>query len=172
MKAIKYTYTGKNSKFFTNGECYDVAEVESPEYITKDDKNEDRELSKGFLSANFTLLTTKPVYTQEMHEAGELPGVGMEVMIRDEKRIILLDTDSDGDYITINKYGVYEFDSINQIEPLEPPVKLVDGKAYQFIYDCYEEFGRYNSEFNCFCTGSNAYNDIHCTNIQPLTVGK
>ncbi len=71
MKTIKYTYTGKSSTFFTNGECYDVIEVESPEYITKDDKNEDHELSDGWLSDNFMVFTSEPAYTKTIKDAYE-----------------------------------------------------------------------------------------------------
>lgn len=58
------------------------------------------------------------VYTQEMADNGELLSVGMKAMINGFEREILLGPDSDGDYITMNGEGSYDFDSANQFKPI------------------------------------------------------
>ena len=72
----------------------------------------------------------KPVYTQEMADKGELPSVGMEVLVRGCKRVILLGPDSDGDYVTTNEHGAYDFDSADQLKPIDTRTKkekAIDG---------------------------------------------
>ncbi len=134
MKTSKYTYTGKSSKYFTNGECYDVAETVNNDYTTKDNQSEEHGLSKGHLSDNFVLFTSNPVYTQAMYEAGELPSVGMEVMFKhgghDTKGIVAAISK---EYIVLSELSGKERIrklSESPIKPLTPPVKLVDGEWY------------------------------------------
>ena len=114
-----------------------------------------------------------PVFTQAMADNGELPSVGMLVMMRGSKRIILLGPDSGGDYITINEHGSYDFDSANKFKPLTPPIELIDGKAYQFDVRGKEGIvnGIYNDYDKKLHIGQDHYFDlISATNIQPLTV--
>ena len=63
------------------------------------------------------------VYTQEMADNGELLSVGMKAMINGFEREILLGPDSDGDYITMNGEGSYDFDSANQFKPIDTRTK-------------------------------------------------
>ena len=69
-------------------------------------------------------IVNKPlVYTQEMADNGELLSVGMKAMINGFEREILLGPDSDGDYITMNGEGSYDFDSANQFKPIDTRTK-------------------------------------------------
>ena len=69
-------------------------------------------------------IVNKPlVYTQEMADNGELLSVGMKAMIKGFEREILLGPDSDGDYITMNGEGSYDFDSANQFKPIDTRTK-------------------------------------------------
>ncbi len=63
------------------------------------------------------------VYTQEMADNGVLPSVGMKAMIKGFEREILLGPDSDGDYITLDANGCYDFDSANQFKPIDQRTK-------------------------------------------------
>tara|TARA_R110000782_G_scaffold171288_2_gene263020 strand:+ start:13017 stop:13796 length:780 start_codon:yes stop_codon:yes gene_type:complete len=110
-----------------------------------------------------------PIYTQEMADNGSPLAVGMSAIIRGETRVILLPADCDGDYITKCKGGLYEFDSINQFKPLTPPIKLMDGEAYQFLNEGSTiEKGIYYDGVLINQHGNTAL--MLCTNIQPLTV--
>jgi hypothetical protein len=114
---------------------------------------------------------TVPTYTQAMADNGVLPSVGMEVLVRGDKRVILLGADSDGDYITLNKEGSYDFDSVNQFKPLTPPIELIHGEAYQFtsIEDNTIK-GIYSEDEHSFTGTCVEWSVETCTNIQPLTV--
>lgn len=71
-----------------------------------------------------TNTVNKPlVYTQEMADNGELLSVGMKAFLRGFQREILLGPDSDGDYITMNGEGSYDFDSANQFKPIDTRTK-------------------------------------------------
>ena len=58
-----------------------------------------------------------------MADNGELLSVGMKAMIKGFEREILLGPDSDGDYITMNGEGSYDFDSANQFKPIDTRTK-------------------------------------------------
>ncbi len=69
-------------------------------------------------------IVNKPlVYTQEMADNGVKPSVGMKAMIKGFEREILLGPDSDGDYITLDANGCYDFDSANQFKPIDQRTK-------------------------------------------------
>ncbi len=130
----------------------------------------------------------KPVYTQEMHEAGELPSVGMEFTLSYYEKDSRFN-DFNGKEVkvlSVSECGVYTFKSpllgfgalrltIEHVKPLTPPVELVDGKAYQFDYDGSSAVGfafegaTFVSRKDGECQGANMSD---CTNIQPLTVEK
>lgn len=82
--------------------------------------------SYNYYKAHFEGIATdklepisKPlVYTQEMADNGVKLKKGMKAMLRGFEREILLGPDSDGDYITMNGEGSYDFDSINQFRPI------------------------------------------------------
>ena len=111
---IDYKYTGKSNGFFTHGKIYKVSECDY-EHVTNDDNADSRHvLSDDYLSKNFV----KP-FTQEMSDNGELPSVGMLAMVDGCKRTILLAADSEGDYVTMNDRGAYDFDGIHKIKPID-----------------------------------------------------
>ena len=64
-------------------------------------------------------LMSKPVYTQEMKDRGELPSVGMECISYGNRVVILLDADKQGDFVTMNANGIYEFNAIEDINPID-----------------------------------------------------
>jgi len=83
-----------------------------------------------------TIGADKPVFTQAMKEAGELPSVGMECYIDGTLVIytIVLVGDSEGDFILTPKEGdkYWQRSNVKYLKPLIPPIELIDGKAYQF----------------------------------------
>ncbi len=186
MKTSKYTYIGKSNKLFTNGECYAFAVTENNKYTTKTNRNYNLRLDEDFLSDNFTLFTSKPVYTQEMHEAGELPSVGMECLTKYKHQddtmwlsCFIVGLNKDGDYLVFEhtirgldqhhiKDGVYDF------KPLTPPVKLVDGKAYLVTHkgNGHEYEVLYRKGTDSFFSSKIDHPSRFFTNIQPLTVEK
>ncbi len=120
-----------------------------------------------------------PVYTQEMHEAGELPSVGMEVIFkhsswlgaRHEQAEVLAITK---EYLILQVKGqVCENHFYIKDISFKPPVKLVDGKAYQFnARDC-QYYGIYNEDRKILNVDQGQWFDVVAvTNIQPLTVEK
>ncbi len=156
-----------------------------PEQLTAN--NEDTVIFKPRPEVN-------PVYTQEMHEAGELPSVGMEVMIKScsgneffdrfDGKVLAVkwhDKNLKGDDTAVFSYIDDEGDIVyhafiySMFKPLTPPVKLVDGKAYQFDYDGSSAVGfafegaTFVSRKDGECQGVNMSD---CTNIKPLTVEK
>ena len=73
----------------------------------------------NFLNNNDDLIEkpqpTKPVYWDGKEELK----VGMTVLVNGSKRVILLTADDDGDYVTMNDDGNYDFDSIHYIKPID-----------------------------------------------------
>ena len=69
-------------------------------------------------------IVNKPlVYTQGMADNGVELKIGMKAFLRGFQREILLGPDSDGDYITMNGEGSYDFDSANQFKPIDTRTK-------------------------------------------------
>jgi len=79
-------------------------------------------------------VTLSPVYTQEMADNGMLPSVGMVVLDKrnNNEYEILLPADNNGYYVMIGGDGGYHCELLKYLKPTTPPIKLVDGKAYQF----------------------------------------
>jgi hypothetical protein len=125
---------------------------------------------------------TDNIYTKEMADNDVLPSVGELVQMR---------RDYGDDYEFYNgrlvhvKAGVIWFDddryggnlhSQNEVtfKPLTPPVKLDDGKAYQFDYinkPCDGTYhGLFNAKLNRFIIKDGFVAADYTLNIQPLTV--
>ncbi len=184
MEPSKYTYIGKSSKFFTNGGCYDVAAVESLKYITKDDKNEDHELSDGWLSDNFVLFISKPAYTFTSGQDVFIAQINTLAGVESQRYYIKESWCACGHQVEYADLGLL-FHTKEEAEskcreliglpPLEPPVELVDGECYQFDYDGSSAVGfafegaTFVSRKDGECQGVSMSD---CTNIQPLTVEK
>ncbi|MCP4326325.1 MAG: hypothetical protein GY787_31710 [Alteromonadales bacterium] len=155
---------------FWDGACWE------PEQLTAN--NEDNVIFTPRPEVN-------PVYTQEMHEAGELPSVGMECLTKYKHQddtmwlsCFIVGLNKDGDYLVFEhtirgldqhhiKDGVYDF------KPLTTPVKLIDGKAYQFNARGYQYCGIYNEDRKILNVDQGQWFDVVAvTNIQPLKVEK
>jgi len=123
----------------------------------------------------------KPVFTQTMVDAGELPSVGMECKFK--TTFFSLDSSNSGycKIIAYHKKSVWicingHSDSVINIDvidfkPLTPPIQLVDGEAYSFNFDEYYPVnGIYDdSKATCMWVQGNAYSINNCTNIVLLT---
>lgn len=134
---------------------------------------------------------TKPVYTQAMSDAGELPSVGMECLVKHKHqdntmwaKCFIVGLNKDGDYLVFDheirgleqhhiKNGTYDFTS------MPTPIELIDGKAYQFDYGSNPAsllniglIGTYdnNGSLPCFWVKDTPWYLQDCTNIKILTV--
>jgi len=121
---------------------------------------------------------SKPVYTQAMCDAGELPSVGMEVMIKNK-----CDAHPQLKKATIKYIGdlvIYSYvengercdSNINLVfRPLTPPIELIDGERYHFVHKQYGgSLGIYNSADEKFYNWDLWVMSAHCTDIQLLEV--
>ena len=131
-----------------------------------------------------TREAAKPIYTQAMWDAGELPSVGMELLFFKDSKLTkkkwTMGTFAGKAYsaggCAVFLFVDHETKSTHVVEldiqfkPLTPPVTLIDGKAYQFDYDGANFDGIYRSFDNSFYgyDGDTVAED--CTNIKPLTV--
>ena len=119
----------------------------------------------------------KPAYTQAMYDAGELPLVGMECLISD------LVIDNGGYYsstiLFLGKSCIVwshmrseysqSIDSVS-FKPLTPPIRLEDGKAYQFDCGRSSWCGIYSDTNKRFYSHVNDKGLEFCTNIKLLGV--
>lgn len=131
------------------------------------------------------------IYTQEMHDNGELPSAGMKVQLEEDTEffscasgeITTLKTndivyvvsvgkrsDNGNDVITVMQSDS-GFCTINPdyIKPITPPTPLIDGKAYEYT-DVNIEQGIFCSADDCFHSPGWTVCASDCTNIKPLTV--
>ncbi len=117
-----------------------------------------------------------PVFTQSMADAGTLPSVGMECLFKHqnkmvpgkvvaltEKFIILLGDDGNERIRIISEFIV---------EPIAPPIELIDGEAYLFTFTKtnFTCKGIYNSASKTLQLAMHQVNVRDCTNIQLLGV--
>ena len=124
-------------------------------YFECDDEDTEFIMSDKWWSVISTKTTEQqpPVYTQEMHDNGELPNVGDEVLLVEEVNLYscahdcTYNLDAD-DKVVVVSVGVRPdngctiitvtnnkgFATINPdyVKPLPPKQELIDGKAYQF----------------------------------------
>tara|TARA_R110000764_G_scaffold54926_1_gene119807 strand:+ start:7 stop:540 length:534 start_codon:yes stop_codon:yes gene_type:complete len=116
-------------------------------------------------------------YTQAMADNGELPSVGMEFIWRTWGEDVLckmLGVHKDECWFD-TKEGTKLVTNITNLKPLTPPIKLIDGKAYQF--DFKGDINSFDSAIGIYDkAGTGAMwvkNKVflvsQCTNIQPLT---
>ena len=118
----------------------------------------------------------KPVYTQAMADNGELPIAGMECMISDEtysaeyfSGVILFVGISN----TVWTHGKVEYSQSSQylnFKPITPPIDLIDGEAYKFIYNGKFNIGIYDSDDGRFYFPRGYVLSSYPTNIKHLTV--
>jgi hypothetical protein len=116
--------------------------------------------------------TSKTVYTQEMHDKGELPAVGMSFATEageyiakytNEKSVCF--TDENGFLVAINR---------GYAKPIPAPIELIDGNAYMFDYHKNRKpvIGVYSKSNETFLTVSDDHFAFNCTNIRPMTVAE
>jgi len=128
-------------------------------------------------------VTLSPIYTQEMADNGELPLVGMECMVFNGELM-----NAEYEKCTIDFIGchviVYSSESCTErtcnlelvkFKAITPPIKLLDGKAYQFdTVDGVTWVGFYRDHNDCFydtkCFSETISESKNCTNIQLLEV--
>ena len=155
---------------------YSAGEFSTYHYTNFDHLNEDffkpvctkEEFNKCVSDCSSALIQkAKPIYTNQMKEAGEFPSAGMT--FRDG--VVLVVADSHEMYV-VSISGVSIIMSLPEIKPLTPPIELIDGKAYQFNFaDDKVMFGIYNSDRNIFSIEQGTYFDFNRVyNIQLLEV--
>mgnify|MGYP003646462935 CR=1 FL=1 len=125
---------------------------------------------------DFCVPEVMPVYTQAMADKGQLPGVGMECMISDEtysaeyfSGVILFVGISN----TVWTHGKVEYSQSSQylnFKPITPPIDLIDGEAYKFIYNGKFNIGIYDSDDGRFYFPRGYVLSSYPTNIKHLTV--
>ena len=169
MSGIDYKYTGKTNRFFNNGTIYSVVADNVGHQSTTDERTNEHDLSDDYLNKNFVML-----YTQAMYDAGTLPLVGMEcqtltgkVTVKYIGMSVVVADDGDSEF-TMSKKG-----ALHSLKPIEPPIELVDGKAYQFdvkTTDSHSMVGIYDEFGQMFIMQDAKTHKTYCTNIQLLEV--
>tara|TARA_R110002124_G_scaffold109514_1_gene262323 strand:+ start:82 stop:669 length:588 start_codon:yes stop_codon:yes gene_type:complete len=115
-------------------------------------------------------------YTQAMADNVDfLPPVNMIVKHKGVKKIVTGELDYNNNLALKSiDNELYSVGHIYDIEPLTPPIKLIDGKAYQFELDGIVCVGFYvlarNSFMDRTVAGNKICGKVEPNNIQPLTV--
>ena len=81
-------------------------------------------------------LSEKPIYTKEMHERGELPPVGSEVLIPhagSERHEVVVGTPDKDNMIISMCNGYYRRINVDDIRPLPSPVDELDRELDRFF---------------------------------------
>ena len=98
----------------------------------------DYKANYSVINYDMSPLIVKPVYTQVMCDAGELPSVGMEYLDDDgqiSKCLVNYGDITIGlniEHVETENYLPISQTSRGNCKPLTPPIELIDGKAYQF----------------------------------------
>ena len=150
--------------------------------MSSSEANELYQSNEQVNKGEFVPKANKPVYTQAMCDAGELPSVGVECLVKkhfqDEEmylKCFIVGLNKKGDYLVFDHQirgleqghianGVYNF------KPITPPIKLIDGEAYQFDCKWGECLGYYEKELKLFNCAGSFVKSADCTNIKLLTV--
>jgi len=139
-----------------------------------------------FASNNKEAKPLQPVFTQKMADAGELPTVGMECIILDntyedgeETVEILYISKSNCVFKVLQGMTQGEYaqkTKLLKFKPIDTPIELIDGKAYQF--DCISKDisvtvnGIHSSSGSVFISTYGSFPVTTCTNIKLLEVAK
>jgi hypothetical protein len=134
--------------------------------------------------------TSKTVYTQEMHDKGELPAVGMSFLLKNKNAdktwarpgFYPAKMKAIGDELFIVENGATcndKKESVGSIldylfSPIPAPIDLIDGNAYMFDYHKNRKpvIGVYSKSNETFLTVSDDHFAFNCTNIRPMTVAE
>ncbi|HHZ70469.1 MAG TPA: hypothetical protein EYN54_09400 [Methylococcaceae bacterium] len=123
----------------------------------------------------------QPIFTKAMKENNELPQKGMDFIINYHEHLSRYN-DMDGlvaTVISVSDCGVITFNTsaglgalrlpVSKCKVIEPPIELIDGKAYQFTNEnATIEQGVYYEGILINQHGNTAL--MLCTNIKPLTL--
>jgi hypothetical protein len=132
--------------------------------------------------------TSKPVYTQEMYDKGELPAVGMYFNCSDEVNYDTRIDDFKGKEVEViavsdffGKKVITFYHSTkglgcgnflkSWVHPITPaPIELIDGNSYMFDYhkNWKEIVGVYSQRGESFLTGMGILRPWNVTNIRPI----
>ena len=128
-----------------------------------------------------------PTYTQEMADNGVLPSVGLDCLVIGKsiniwyECEIIAHTDIGVSGLELAVFRIKNHDGLayyysdapaENFKPLTPPVKLDDGKAYQFDIEFIGTVcGIYYKAHDELNGSEDNYPREICANIQPLTVG-
>ncbi len=113
-----------------------------------------------------------PVYTQAMKDDGILPSIGMECEWKHHSTNVVLTFIGDEMFCGKNDSGKETAGYISDLKPINPPIELIDGNAYQFDhYTIGTAVGFYSQDKGLFdCAGVSFSIESGCTNIQLLEV--
>ena len=143
--------------------------------MSSSEANELYQSNKQVNKGEFVPKANKPVYTQAMCDAGELPIVDMECLFKHGGH------DSKGTVIAVTKRFIIIEDNEDMTErarriedcnirPLTKTIQLEDGKAYQFDCKWGECLGYYEKELKVFNCAGSFVKSADCTNIKLLIV--
>ena len=137
-------------------------------------KDEFNQCVEEMSKAEWINPVTSPTYTQAMCDAGELPSAGMECCYSSSSMVIwnkcTVIAYYDG-FVWTSDNGVRPLAN-TKFRPLTPPVKLIDGKAYQFKSRINKVLcGVYQEDYDVLNVRQGQYFDVTAvSNIKPLTV--
>ena len=113
----------------------------------------------------------KPIFTQAMCDNGVSATIGMEVKHQAVVKTVTGNSDVNNHVTLLSVNNIYSIAHTNTLEPLTPPIELIDGKAYQFEHkDKGVLDGTYDDNGKVFWSKSRPCHLGYCTNIKPLTV--
>ncbi|HHZ68824.1 MAG TPA: hypothetical protein EYN54_00750 [Methylococcaceae bacterium] len=183
MKAIDWseapesaTHYMPSSELFCEAWIKDLKE-NGYSYIVIDDDNQEWDTARfSRPKAALSLLIqrpeeTKPVYSQAMCDEGVSATIGMEVKHQGVTKTVTGNSDANNNVTLLSVNNMYCIAHTNTLEPLTPPIELIDGKAYQFT-DVTVTCGVFSSRDDCFHNIDGLVCPEDCTNIQLLEVVK
>jgi hypothetical protein len=182
--------TGGYIGIFKIGDIGFIDECQHGEHLfvalTGDDKN-----SPCWHSVNNIELaedTSKPVYTQEMADNGEVPAVGMSFLLKNKNAdktwarpgFYPAKMKAIGDELFIVENGATcndKKESVGSIldylfSPIPAPIELINGNAYMFDYEGKQTIGLYYKLNDMFYMSDFSLSVKKCTNIRPMTVSE
>ena len=120
-----------------------------------------------------------PTYTQSMADASTFPSVGMEYLCEDGQlnRCLVIEQDKIIglmiEHVPVSGVLPISQSSLCDIKPLTPPIELIDGECYEFLYMAEDKaIGIYSSTLMSFDNYGRKFKSAGCTYIQLLEVTK
>ena len=134
--------------------------------------NQNKQVNKG----EFVPKANKPVYTQAMCDKNELPPIDSNYLDEDGqlcRAIFHYSSFVIGEmleHIQLKQYPNLSTSRNDRVKSLTPPIKLIDGEAYQFDYCSHTHNGVYGSNMKRLYHINGFISASVCTNIKLLTV--